>query len=306
MACDFRLEVFMTLCRTGSFTKAADTLGISQPAVSQNIAELEKDLGVKLFSRSRGEVSLTSDGILFRSYAERILYWYESARSAFRHGEDTPGQISVYSSADLSPAIVPELFSVLRHSYPDLSFVSMTGTPDMHPADYGKEYALYLYSSVSRNGRAEAESGKEDQYIGAGFPVAAVSPLSRHIHESAALCSGTDFSALPELAVLSSGRMVLDELEVSGLSGRIAFISDSAEAVKHLALADPDVAAVLPWYCVQEDLSAGKLVQLPSPWLDFRYSVFMRISEAVRQLPVFEDIMRVLRDLLHSDPHMSM
>ena len=71
---DFRLRVFVTLAEQGSFTLAAKTLGISQPAVSQHITALEKSLGTELFSRNRGEVTLTDAGRSFMKYAEKILY----------------------------------------------------------------------------------------------------------------------------------------------------------------------------------------------------------------------------------------
>jgi len=80
---DFRLKVFMTLDAKGSFTAAAKELGISQPAVSQNIAELERNLGEPLFLRTRGEVVLTEKGKLFKEYAKQILHWYEATREAF-------------------------------------------------------------------------------------------------------------------------------------------------------------------------------------------------------------------------------
>ena len=51
---DFRLKVFMAARSEHSFTKAARSLGISQPAVSQNIAELEKELGVTVTMASNG------------------------------------------------------------------------------------------------------------------------------------------------------------------------------------------------------------------------------------------------------------
>lgn len=70
---DFRLKVFVTVAQTGGFTKAADILGVSQPAVSQNISELEKGLGIKLFLRQRGEAVLTAEGKVFMRYAERLL-----------------------------------------------------------------------------------------------------------------------------------------------------------------------------------------------------------------------------------------
>ena len=53
---DFRLKVFVAVAEEGSFTKAAARLGVTQPAISQNVADLEKMTGVKLFSRLRGEV----------------------------------------------------------------------------------------------------------------------------------------------------------------------------------------------------------------------------------------------------------
>ncbi|MBO8455564.1 MAG: LysR family transcriptional regulator [Bacteroidetes bacterium] len=327
MPCDFRLEVFITLCRTGSFTRAADALGVSQPAVSQNIAELEKDLGVKLFSRSKGEVNLTSDGRLFRNHAERILYWYESARSAFRSGKDAPVRISVYCSPDLSYVILPELFSSLRHSLPGLVFASMSGVPDIRTVNDDNGNVLSLYSSVtgaSHPGPSHKQ-GDGDLLLCSCSPVAAVSPRSRYLRDFTSVSLGTDYSAWPQIAVLSSVTSSAapspdasapescsspgsaeEELALAGLSGKLVFISDSVEAVKHLAEIDPDVAAVLPPYCVQDELSHGRLAQLPSSWLDFRYSVFMRASEALRQLPVFEDIVRVLRELLQRDPHLSM
>ena len=70
---DFRLKVFLGVAREKSFTEAAGKLGISQPAVSQNVAELEKGLGTKLFQRLKGETILTPEGEIFRRYAEKIL-----------------------------------------------------------------------------------------------------------------------------------------------------------------------------------------------------------------------------------------
>ncbi len=86
---DFRLRVFVTVAQEGSFTKAAKMLHISQPAVSQNIAELEKTLGTVLFERLRGEVRLTGCGCLFKGYAEQILHWYGAAADAFSSSDES-------------------------------------------------------------------------------------------------------------------------------------------------------------------------------------------------------------------------
>ena len=80
---DFRLKVFVTVAREKSFTKAAESLRVSQPAVSQNVAELEKMTGTKLFERQRSETVLTPAGEAFAVYAKRMLEVAEEAELLF-------------------------------------------------------------------------------------------------------------------------------------------------------------------------------------------------------------------------------
>ena len=74
----------MTAVECGNFTAAARLLKITQPAVTQNIADLENELGAKLLERSRSGISLTEKGELFYVYARQILHWYKVASDAFR------------------------------------------------------------------------------------------------------------------------------------------------------------------------------------------------------------------------------
>ncbi|MCR5760138.1 MAG: LysR family transcriptional regulator [Bacteroidales bacterium] len=87
-----------------SFTAAASSLGLTQPAVSQSIAELEKTLGVQLFERSRGEVRLTPKGELFMGYARQIMHWYnvanESLNPSSADGPLSPARVSIDPSTD--------------------------------------------------------------------------------------------------------------------------------------------------------------------------------------------------------------
>lgn len=80
---DFRLRIFLAVAHEHSFTKAASVLNVSQPAVSQNVAELEKMAGVKLFERLRGEIQITPEGEVFKKYAESIISSYEEASRLF-------------------------------------------------------------------------------------------------------------------------------------------------------------------------------------------------------------------------------
>lgn len=110
---DFRLNVFLAVAQEGSFTKAASTLGVSQPAVSQNVADLEKMLGVKLFDRQRGEVVLTQQGEVFMKYARNIIDSCVKAESMFT--DLSPRVIRVSASEEIYEYIIaPALESFLK------------------------------------------------------------------------------------------------------------------------------------------------------------------------------------------------
>lgn len=110
---DFRLNVFVAVAREGSFTKAAAALGVSQPAVSQNVADLEKSLGVKLFERLRGEVALTPEGEVFMKYARNILESCSKAESMFTDLQ--PRTIRVAASEEIYEYVIaPALESFLK------------------------------------------------------------------------------------------------------------------------------------------------------------------------------------------------
>ena len=78
MLTDFRLKVFHTVALRKNFTRAARELHISQPAVSQNIAELEQQVGDTLVERRQGGIALTPKGEILLNYAEKILHLYDS------------------------------------------------------------------------------------------------------------------------------------------------------------------------------------------------------------------------------------
>lgn len=82
MLCDFRIKVFYTAAVNESFTAAAKTLGITQPAVTAHIRELEREVGDRLFRRHRYKTVLTHKGEILFDYAERILHLYDSANRA--------------------------------------------------------------------------------------------------------------------------------------------------------------------------------------------------------------------------------
>ena len=77
MVFDLRLRVFNTVARRASFTKAAEELFITQPAVTKHIKALEEHFGVKLFERQGNGISLTPTGKILFNYTTKMAHLYE-------------------------------------------------------------------------------------------------------------------------------------------------------------------------------------------------------------------------------------
>ena len=117
---DFRLQVFLTVAHERSFTKAAAELGVSQPAVSQNIAELERVVGSKLFERLRGEVVLTGEGEVFKAYAEKMLGTCAEMSDMF--APLAPVTVRISASEELYNYMVAPALESFRLVHPQVTF----------------------------------------------------------------------------------------------------------------------------------------------------------------------------------------
>ena len=118
---EFRLHVFMAVVREKSFTRAAEYLRISQPAVSQHISELEKLLGVKLFQRQRGLAAITPAGQVFMGYAESILSEYQRVRDMFLELPETT--VSISASEDVYDYLMSEILTDFIAVHPQITFI---------------------------------------------------------------------------------------------------------------------------------------------------------------------------------------
>ena len=114
---DFRLKVFVTLSVVKNFTRAAEVLHISQPAVSQNISELEKQLGIKLFDRLRGEVVLTPAGEIFLQHANDIISKYEEISEVYMRFPDT--RVRVAASDDIYNYLTEDILKNFLSIHPE-------------------------------------------------------------------------------------------------------------------------------------------------------------------------------------------
>lgn len=82
------LRYFLTVAREESITRAAEVLHLTQPTLSRQLAQMEDELGVKLFERGTRKISLTNEGILLRRRAEEIVTLVDKTESELTERED--------------------------------------------------------------------------------------------------------------------------------------------------------------------------------------------------------------------------
>lgn len=123
-----RLEIFAKVAELGSFSRAADSLFLTQPTVSEHIRALEDDLGVPLLDRLGRGAAPTRAGQLFLGYAQRILALAREARQAIDHFQGRmSGELVVGGSTIPGEYLLPALIGTFKSKYPEISVTLLIG-----------------------------------------------------------------------------------------------------------------------------------------------------------------------------------
>ncbi len=118
---DRRLQVFYTVAKLLSFTKAAETLHMTQPAVTFQVRQLEEHFNTRLFDRTHNRVALTEAGRKCYEYAEEIFERYaEMENSVKKLTGDASGALTLGASTTIAEYMLPSLFSGFTQKYPDI------------------------------------------------------------------------------------------------------------------------------------------------------------------------------------------
>jgi len=123
VAVTFRqLQCFLGIAEVGNFTRAAERLSMKQPVLSQQILDLEAELGIRLFDRTTRRVELTEGGREFRLAAIRILDELAHAtRNAREFAERKRGRVKVAAPPLLAAVILPPAIAQFRTAYPSVA-----------------------------------------------------------------------------------------------------------------------------------------------------------------------------------------
>ncbi len=174
---DRRLQVFHAVAKQLSFTKAAEVLFMTQPAVTFQIKQLEEHFNTRLFDRGHGKISLTPAGEMVLEYAERILGL--SSELDVRLSEMTGqigGPLLVGASTTIAEFMLPRILGEFKSQYPNVKprlIVANSETIETRVAEHTLDIGLIEAPSHQANLQCEACCEDELQVICApGFPVA--------------------------------------------------------------------------------------------------------------------------------------
>ena len=148
-----QIKVFVAIANEGSFSAGAEAVSLTQSTVSQHIASLEEEVGVRLFDRLGRGVVLTSGGVLFLRHARRILGESDALLQAMNGFRGLKSADLVIGASNI-PAnyLIPPLLATLKHEHPGISLTMLTGdTADVLKMLENSEAELALVGSRAQN-----------------------------------------------------------------------------------------------------------------------------------------------------------
>jgi DNA-binding transcriptional LysR family regulator len=265
----FRLRVFRIVAEELSFTRAAERLFLTQPAVTMQIKNLEEDLGLRLFDRTGQKIALTAAGRMLNGYARRIADLCAEAEQklAALKGE-TRGQLALGASTTIAQYLLPRLAGDFLNAFPAIQLSILSGnTADVVGALIDGRIALGLIEGPPLRSDVKCETFVEDEIL-------LVAPPS---HEWA---SGGPV----ETAALKGARVILRErgsgtrqvvedalrrarLDVKKL--HVVLDLDSTESIKSAIAAGLGIGFVSRW-ALGKELALGLLKTVPVKGLRIR------------------------------------
>ncbi|MGE5168786.1 MAG: LysR family transcriptional regulator [Rudaea sp.] len=118
---DRRLQVFHAVAKHLSFTRAAEALFMTQPAVTFQIRQLEDHFGTRLFDRTHGGITLTAEGQVVLDYAERILSLSSELDTRVKEmGGQVAGPLLIGASTTVAEYLLPQVLGEFKARYPAL------------------------------------------------------------------------------------------------------------------------------------------------------------------------------------------
>lgn len=253
------LEVLISLAQEGSFSRAAEVLNRSQPAVSQALRRLEDELGTPLLDRSSRKVTLTAAGSLLLDYAQRMVLLRQDAFHTLenlRHFKR--GVLRLAANESVSLYVLPPLLRAFRKAYQAIKIEVMQFPSSEIPTllmDQDVDFGFLSFRPVHKD--LQTQLLFRDELALALFPT---HPLASHRVVELELLGRESFIA--HLAQTPTRSHLLDLFAREKVPLRIVMELSSIETLKDFVKAGEGIA-LIPRMCMLKELERGELVSPP-------------------------------------------
>ena len=269
---DFRsLNIFIEAAELGSFTRTGEKLGYSQPTVSFQIKQLEKELGVQLFDRIGHTVSLTDAGRDALRYAQNICHMSQEMILGSAQRREPNGVLRLGMADSLCAPLITGGFARFREAYPKMSLHVIT-------CDTGA-----LLEALDHN-EVDMICTMDDHVYDTNYVIADEEEIGVHFvvspkNELAGREQVGIEQLLPQPFLLTekgmSYRRLMDE-QLARNSQEIQPVLETGRADLICSLVEENAGiAFLPDYVTEESVRQGRLVRLDVP--DFRIVVWKQV-----------------------------
>ena len=278
------LQVFFAVAEEGSFTLGAESLAISQPAVSRMVADLENSVGEALFNRGQKGVTLTDAGSLLLGYARQIFTLEAEAKRALADlkGLET-GHLTIGASTTIGERLLPTIIATFMRAHPRVELLmEVENTAMIQDGVLSGKYDVgFTEGKVDRKG-LDAHVFAEDELVVFCCPSHALA------HSKTATMEEISLHSFVMREVGSGTRLVVESICAEmGFIPKIACSLGSTTAIKS-AVADGLGLGFASSLTLESEVSRGELVILKTPLNRNRKLHLLRVgwrheSAALRQ-----------------------
>ncbi|NML24385.1 LysR family transcriptional regulator [Zoogloea dura] len=256
---DRRLQVFHAVARNGSFTRAAEALFMTQPAVTFQIKQLEEQFNTRLFDRGHGRVTLTAAGELVMAYAERILGLTEELESRVSElTDELSGILHLGTSTTIAGYWLPYLLEGFKRKYPRvIPRVSVGNSQLIESRVMDRNLDVGLIEIVTEQPTLDRRSAGQDELqliVAPGHPLAGETSVQAEQLAEYPLLHREPGNAIRDLLdqYFAAAGIAFEDLNVAAELG-------SLSTVKHL-VAQGFGIAVASAAAIRSGVKAGRLV----------------------------------------------
>jgi len=257
-----QLKVFYYVAKNLSFTRAAEELFITQPAVTMQISSLERQYGLRLFSRKKNELSLTEAGKVLYPYAERVMeIGFEAERALFNMKANPHGVLRIGTTKTIARYLLTPYILRFQTAFPRVRIKVDEGSSEEMAMSvlYGRN-DLAIVGRIPYEERLEATPFPDHENDELFLTVPPSHPLASR--DEVTLREIADVPLILRERGSGTRHVILRRFEEIGLTPRILLEAGNVDFIKDLIQRGAGVG-ILGEISVAEEVSLGTVKAIP-------------------------------------------